>query len=280
MNRTSRVLSAALGMIGVCIMVGLTIHETTRVSAQAANNPTAALEIIGHLNQWRLEVGVAPLRPNETLNAMAFEQAAYLSTLADIPSGNAMHLGPTGEGVRDRALYPQFNWSTYGGSAAVSEVAYIGNPQTAMEFWRGSQIHRDTITSVLVREIGAAAVPHQWGHIYIVVLGSRPDVLPALVDPRSNSVYLTQDAWKFGVGSIPAMQVMLFDSTGRALGGWTPWMPTVALPADATGSIYVLYNDGSTLSMAEVDLTRDQVLLPEFLPVVTPTPLVTLVPNG
>jgi uncharacterized protein YkwD len=268
-----------LGLLAVYALIGLAVRET-RVTAQAANDGAAALEIIGHLNAWRLEVGDWPLKPNETLNALALEQASYLSTMADIPGGNAMHMGRNGEGVRDRALYPQFNWPSYGGSAAVAEVAYVGTPESAIEFWRGSDIHRETITNPVVREIGVAAVPHQWGHVYIVVLGSRPDVLPALVDPRSNNLYLTQDAWKFGLGNIPPMRVMLFDSAGRALGGWMDWSPTVPIPADITGKLFVLYDDGSSLSLAEVDLTRDLVLLPDFLPVVTPTPLLTVVPNG
>jgi|FLYN01.1.fsa_nt_gi uncharacterized protein YkwD len=272
MSGKSQRLTVALGVLAVCVLVGLTMYETS-VSAQAVDHPAAAQEIIAHLNEWRLAAGVPPLKPNETLQAMAFRQAYYLSTLSEIPSGNAMHLGPSGENVRERALYPEFNWPSYAGNAAVAEVGYVGRPESALEFWRGSSLHYETITNAVVREVGAAAVPHVWGHVYIVVFGSRPNVLPALVDPRSNQLYLTQDTWKFGPGNIPPMQVMLFDSAGRALnnGAWMDWSPTIPLPPDSTGSVYVLYNDGSSLSMAEVDLTRDLVLLPEFMPVATPT---------
>jgi uncharacterized protein YkwD len=209
-------LSVTLTVLALCLLIGLTVYQTA-VSAQATSDTAMALEIIALLNEWRLQTNLAPLRPNDTLNALALDQASYLSTLADIPSGNAMHLGPTGEGVRARALYPQYNWPTYGGQPAMAEVAYVGRPETALEFWRNSAIHRDTITNIGIREIGVAAVPHQWGHIFIVVLASRPDVLPALVDPRSNSLYLTQDTWKFGVGNVPPMRVMLFDPAGRPL---------------------------------------------------------------
>ncbi len=253
----------------IWLLLGLTI---TRVSAQAANDPAAALEVIARLNQWRLQAGAAPLKPNDTLTAMAVDQATYLSTLPDIPNGNALHLGRNGEGVRERALYPQFNWPTYGGSAAVAEVAAVGTLDSAMQFWQGSDLHRETITNPAVREIGVAAVPHPWGHIFIVDLGSRPDVLPALVDPRSNSLYLTWDEYKFGPGNRPPIQFRLFDSSGRPLGAWTDWTSIVSLPADVTSEVYVLYNDGSSMSLADVDLVHDQVILPDFLPVIEPAP--------
>jgi hypothetical protein len=69
------------------------------------------------------------------------------------------------------------------------------------------------------------------------------------------------------------MQVMLFDSAGRALNNaaWVPWTPTLPLPADISGKVFVLYDDGSSLSLAEVDLLRDTVILPDFLPAITPT---------
>jgi len=272
-------LTVTLAILALCLLTGLTLRETT-VSAQLASDTPMALEIIALLNEWRIEANLAPLKPNDTLHALALDQASYLSTLADIPSGNAMHLGPGGEGVRERALFPQYNWPTYGGLPAMAEVAYVGRPETALEFWRNSAIHRDTITNVGVREIGVAAVPHVWGHIFIVVLASRPDVLPALVDPRSNSLYLTQDTWKFGVGNVPPMQVMLFDSAGRPLnnGAWIPWAQTIPLPADITGKVFVLYDDGSRLTLAEVDLIRDLVLLPGYIPVATPSPVATQLP--
>jgi hypothetical protein len=58
-----------------------------------------------------------------------------------------------------------------------------------------------------------------------------------------------------------------------------PWATTIPLPADITGKVFVLYDDGSSLSLAEVDLIRDTVLLPEFIPVATPSPIATPLPG-
>jgi uncharacterized protein YkwD len=253
-------------VIGAALCIGFGAERT---SAQAEDDSAAALAMLARLNEWRLEAGVAPLKPNDTLHAMALDQASYLASLTDIPNGNAMHIGRNGEGPRDRALYPQFNWATYGGSPAISEVAAVSDEDWAVNFWKNDAIHRDTITSPLVREIGVAAVPHPWGHVYVVDLGSRPDVLPALVDPRTNVLYLTQDLWKYGPGNAPLTKIFLFDSDGRPLNNGTSqdWAAQIPIPDNTGGKLYVLYDDGSSKSLTEVDLTRDRVILPEFVPV-------------
>ncbi|MEO8607708.1 MAG: CAP domain-containing protein [Chloroflexota bacterium] len=243
-------------------------NGTAAVTAQAEDDTAAALSMIARLNEWRIEVGVPPLKPNDTLHAMALDQATYLASLTDIPNGNDMHIGRNGEGPRDRALYPQFNWATYGGQPAISEVAAVSSEDWAINFFQNDAIHRDTITSPLVREIGVAAVPHPYGHVYIADLGSRPDVLPALVDPRTNVLYLTQDLWKFGAAGSASMQVSLFDSDGRPLNNGAPqaWAATIPIPDNTGSKLYVLYDDGSSKSITAVDLVQDRVIFPGFIP--------------
>jgi hypothetical protein len=165
-------------------------------------------------------------------------------------------------------LYPQFNWPTYGGSPAISEVAAVSSEDWAINFFQTDDLHRDTILSPLVREIGVAAVPHPWGHAYVVDLGSRPDVLPALVDPRTNVLYLTQDLWKFGTGGAPSVKISLFDSDGRPLnnGAAMDWATTIPIPDNVGSKLYVLYDDGSSKSITAVDLVADRVILPGFIP--------------
>jgi hypothetical protein len=114
-------------------------------------------------------------------------------------------------------------------------VGWVGKEDTGLEFWKGSDIHRETITNPGFREVGVAAVPHTWGHIYIVVLGSRPDVLPALADPRGDNLFLTQDTFKFGIGNVPPMHIRLFDADGKPLNNGQPldWAVSIPIPADA-----------------------------------------------
>lgn len=238
--------------------------------APTVDDSAAAYAVIGEINQWRLDNNIAPLKPNETLHQLALYQATYLSTLTEIVGGDTMHIDGLGRGPRERAGVEPFNWPGYGGPAnvAISEIAYVGQTESAFEFWRGSQIHTETALQPVVREIGVAAVVHPWGHIYIVVFGSRPDVLPALVDPAGKTVYLTTDAYQYGAGAVPSMQINLFDGAGRPLNAGTPlpWTPIIALPENVGNSLYILYGDGVHQSMSEVDLTRDWVVLPGQIP--------------
>jgi hypothetical protein len=84
-------------MTAIWLVIGLVLWVAigaSRTTAQAEDDIAAGLSMIARMNEWRLEVGVAPLKPNETLHAMALQQATYLASLTDIPSGNAMHIGP------------------------------------------------------------------------------------------------------------------------------------------------------------------------------------------
>ena len=52
----------------------------------------AALEVLGLLNEWRLEEGLLPFKINPTLEAMALYQAQYVISLRETPNGAAMHV--------------------------------------------------------------------------------------------------------------------------------------------------------------------------------------------
>ncbi len=259
------------GIMPLLALLGVfTFAAQAQTPAPAVDDPAAAYEVIGQINQWRLDNGVAPLKPNETLHQLAFYQAAYLASLPEIVGGDVMHIDGEGRGPRERAGSEPFNWPGYGGPAnvSISEIAYVGRTESAFEFWRGSQLHTETALQPVVREIGVAAVVHPWGHIYIVVFGSRPDVLPALVDPAGKTVYLTSDAYQYGPGNVPTMQIRLFDGEGRPLNAGTPlmWTPIIALPENVGDSLYVLYDDGTHQSMSEVDISHDWVILPGQIP--------------
>lgn len=253
----------------ISILLTLSLFALLSVSAgqtaaQVPDDPAAGMQILAQLNVWRLSLGLSPLKPNDTLHQMALDQATYLSSLPDIPSGLDMHIGRSGETLRERAA--RYQWPTYGvgGLAAIAEVGWVGQTQSGIAFWKGSSIHSETITNPGFREVGVAAVTHPWGHVFIVVLGARPDVLPALADSQGINLYLTQDAFKYGLGNLPPAQIRLFDADGRPLnnGQARDWSPSIPLPANTGGKVYVLYDDGNSQSLAEVDLTRDQAILP------------------
>lgn len=253
-----------------------------------------AREVITAINAWRVSQGMWPLKPNATLTALALSQAEYLLTLADIPAGGAIHVGRSGEDIKTRAQWAPYNWPNYGlpANIAITEIANIGrNTQTAIAYWQGSAIHTRAVTNSGYREIGAAVLPHEYGHLFIVVMGSRPDVLPALVDPGSRTLYLTNEQFP-GVGDATwfgtATGVQLFDGDGRPLtDGWVPWAATLSLPEGVNDELFVAYRDADGhVAASMVVFDTDRVLLPGVEPPETvaaltaplPTATPTLVP--
>ena len=239
-------------------------------STNAQQDSDAAQEIIRMINGWRIEQGIWPLRSNPVLERMALDQANYILSLPSIPAGGAIHNGASGESPQARALLPRYNWTPYGGAqyTAIGEIAYVGiSAQSAYDYWNSSTVHHNTALNPAYREIGVAALPHRFGHIYIVVVGSRPDVLPAMVDLQNQTLYLTNERYT-GARSPwirNASQVRLFDGEGRSLDAiWRPWAMTIRLPANAGSELLVAYSDGNAgMVLAEVSLlSADVVALP------------------
>lgn len=246
-------------------------------------NRAAMYEILGLLNEWRLSLGLTPFRLDETLEAMAIYQANYLVTLRTIPDGPDIHKGRGGEGVKERALFDQFNWPYYGRpeQMQIGEIAAVRTAAGAITFWKSSSPHRRTVTNPAYREIGIAAFRRGAGYIYVAVLGARPSVLPALADTENGRLYLTNERSGYAAQQQPWMhtadRVRLFDAEGRPLNDdWIPWQETIDLPKDAGDTLYVLYTDGSAESLSEVDLTIDVVVLPGYEP--PPDPALALLP--
>ncbi|MBZ0289290.1 MAG: hypothetical protein K8I30_16845, partial [Anaerolineae bacterium] len=119
----------------IAVLLSFTQHPSI-AQVLSEGDPAAEMAMLGRLNEMRLAAGVAPLKPNETLRVMALDQANYLASLPEIQGGNGMHIGRNGEGPRERALYPQFNWATYGGQPAISEVAAASSEDWAIDFFQ------------------------------------------------------------------------------------------------------------------------------------------------
>ncbi|MBI5667695.1 MAG: CAP domain-containing protein [Chloroflexi bacterium] len=279
-----------LKQIGYSVLVVLVLAIAIIPSAPGAAQTTtsrqdraAMYEILGLLNEWRLSLGLTPFRLDDTLEAMAIYQATYLASMRNIPDGPDIHKGRGGEGVKERALFDQFNWPYYGRpeQMQIGEIAAVRTAQGAITFWKSSSPHRRTVTNPAYREIGIAAFKRGVGHIYVAVLGARPNVLPALADIENDKLYLTNELSGYAAQQQPwlhtADQVRLFDSEGRPLSDdWIAWQEMIDLPQDAGNKLYVLYTDGSAEALSEVDLTTDVVVLPGYEP--PPDPLLALLP--
>src|SRR5438128_1688859 len=100
-----------IGLLTLGLITSLTLSGF-QTQTPTVDDAAAGLNILAQLNEWRVGLGLSPLKPNETLHRLALDQAGYLSSLTDIPSGNNMHLGLNGETLRERAAH--YQWPTYG----------------------------------------------------------------------------------------------------------------------------------------------------------------------
>jgi uncharacterized protein YkwD len=236
--------------------------------ASAEQDADEARWIHAQLNQWRLGLDLGPLAYNTTLEALAIAQAEYLVLLRRWPSDP--HAGRNGEGPRIRARWEPYSWPTYGAAEQIliGEIIWKGTREDALAFWRSSTVHRETATNSRYREVGIAALPEGRGHVFVAVVGARPNVLPALADPYTDSLYLTDEDFGRGTGVNWIQhvdQVRLFDSAGRPLSDdWIPWQAKMELPDDVGSNLFILYSDGDDEVMASVSLLERDIPLPEY----------------
>jgi len=272
------------GVIVLLLLVPVWVMNSPPIAAQ--QQEAVAEDLIAALNAWRVEEGLWPFQPNATLEALALDQAEYLVSLPDLPDD--IHTGADGSSPKDRAR--AVDWPTYGSAVqiAAEEIAYAGvDVDAAIRFWQASTVHNRTVTNAIYREIGAAVLPHTYGYLFIVMVGARPNVLPALVDVDAGLVYLSNerfsaaargDQWVYN-----ADMVWLFDDEGRPLStNWQAWESTLPLPDDVLDRFFVAYTDGSQQVIAAVSLESDAVMLPtraEPTPTPTPAPTRTPVPS-
>jgi uncharacterized protein YkwD len=266
----------------------------TRAQSDAEN---AARDIIAQINAYRLQNNLQPLVVNDRLQAMARDQAQYVTSLPTLPDGSAMHIDASGQSPRQRALRDPYDWETYGSDIqiVVGEDAGEGSVDFVMRFWKGSAIHNQALLNPTYREIGAWAIPDKYGYVFFVDLGGRPNVLPVLVNPLTNELYISNEYSTRGNGDWlrEAKTVRLFNASGEPLTDVIPWQGQMPVPANAGDRLYVLFDDGTTQLIQQVDLQRDWVLLPDTLALepstaapavaaaasVTPVPTITPAPT-
>ncbi len=246
------------------------------------------LDLLARLNQWRIDQGLWPFKPNPTLDQMALAQATYIASLPALPDN--FHVDATGKGMFERAA--ALGWPSYSSPAqiAVGEVAYVGaNAAAAINFWQHSPIHNKTVTNLGYREIGIGIVPHLFGHVYIAVVGSRPNVLTALVNPASQQLYLSSERYRWSAGGDwihDATELQILDAQPGTLdpAAWSPWQATLVAPARQT--FYVALSDGAASVVVEVNPFRDIAWLPSAMAsggqtaLATPTPTPTPLPDA
>jgi uncharacterized protein YkwD len=215
------------------------------------------LEVIARINEWRLSVGLWPLRLNADLQTLAEGQANYIASLPDFPDDP--HVDASGTYPKQRAINAGWPYYNNPQQIAVDEIAYVGaNVNSAITWWQGSELHTKTATGDGYREIGAALADYQGYQLYIVVFGSRPGILPALVDPIGQALYLTSERYRYASGGtwiqdVSQVQVNPADVTASE---WMSWQ--LALPYAFDSRVFpVFYTDGAATAKTDVDPNLD-----------------------
>lgn len=243
-------------IIGLILLISLTTVVAQQTSTVSVTPEVDA--VTAAINSWRLELGLWPVQPDAVLTRMAFDQARYLMSIPQLPAGGDIHIDQNGLNPRQRAPAAPYNWVTYGPEVTVNEIAYVGaNVRRAIEYWQGSSVHTRTVSNGAYRQIGVAALPHQFGFLYIVVLGGQPNVLPAIPDIANGRLYLSNDSVSAPLPArlSSATQIQLFDALGRPLSQtWLPWQPYLTLPQGVGDRITVMYSDGTRFSVTTVNL--------------------------
>ncbi len=246
----------------------ISLFPRTPTDAQS-DAETAAREIVAQINAYRLDHDEQPLAVNTRLEAMARDQALYVTSLPDLPEGSDMHIDRRGQSPRERALNDPYDWETYGSDEqiVIGENAGVGTAEFVMRYWMNSAIHNQTLLNPTYREIGVWAIPYDYGYVFIVVFGARPDVLPVLANPLTNELYISNEFYTRGNGDWlrEAKTIRLFDASGQPLTEVIPWQNRLLIPAHAGAKLFVLFDDGRTQLIQQVDLQRDWVVLPDTL---------------
>jgi len=228
----------------------------------------SSMRALEQINTLRVAQGLWPLKPNLTLNRVAQGQAGYLATLPSLPSGDALHRGAEGHDPAQRAS--DLGWPDYGGPDKVAIAEVVAAPPSINDLlgaWMIAPAESAALSSDAYREIGLASVVLSDRVIVVAVLGARPGVLPALIDPAHNLLYLTSERSAYAaagdwIGEATRAQIIDQVTAGSVHeDAWQAWSLALLSPQTAA-PFSVAYSDGKWLVTTQVDPRVDIAWLP------------------
>lgn len=252
--------------LGFIVLLVLVFSQPNTIIAQDTNPPTAQ-DMEAALNEWRLEEGLAPMKINPTLQALAQLQLDYILQLPNIPPN--IHDGILHEGPRERALWEPYEWNFYGIRSRVSleEITVAQKTvELGISWWKNSPVHNAAATNPNYREMGVATAPYPNGFVFVAVLAGQPDVFPAMIHPDRETLYLTRETYS---GTLEQHmdninEIRLLDTNQNALTDWQPWEKTLSLDEIDDPIFYVEYSNGERTVLTEVDREHDVFSLPGY----------------
>lgn len=241
--------------------------------------------VLTELNRWRLTKNMMPFARNRQLDYLAEEQAEYMMGRGWFYDGMDFHTDAYGGTVLSRLAndgWPAYNFveQILGGENA----AFYQTVGGVINFWKGSERHRENVENIGFREIGIAAYAYRDNVLVYTVLGGRPNVLPVVVDAKHAWAFMAYDESYYSDGFRPT-RVGFYNNLGERLHeqSWLVWSRRMNLPAGITEDFVVLFTDGITTIRTDVHL-EDALLYPsdpdvaDFSRLLQVTPQPTLIP--
>lgn len=217
----------------------------------------AGMDLLVTLNDWRISENMLPYEVNQTLTDLAQAQADYIDSLGYYPAD--FHQGPNGEYPKERAADAGWPYYHTPEQILIDEIANIGaNADEALHWWLGSDIHSRSLHNAAYREIGVGTVEQQYGYLYVVVVGSRPDFLPTLYDPGKGQISLSYERYEYAVGGEFMLQPTMYQIVAAldapvSPDAWSLWEPHISAPTDLGSTYVVVYTDGEHEVRSVVD---------------------------
>lgn len=128
--------------------------------------PLSAADIIAQINNYRGQNGLPAYQINSKLMLSAQGQSDYQASI-----GSVTHTGLGGSSARDRAYAVGYG---DGNTIWISEIIYGGSSatvDTALTWWKNSQIHNDTMLSTRYKDIGAGVASSGSKVYFTAVMG-------------------------------------------------------------------------------------------------------------
>jgi uncharacterized protein YkwD len=256
-------------LIALLGLVSTSVVSLLSVGAQEGSNDIAATRVLALVNQWRIEEGLPPLLLNPILQRMAEAQAFLIApNINSITDESVMHKDAQGRTAIQRAIQV-YDWPNYGirEQVEVGENAAHFSADNAVKFWKSSPIHRKAALNATYREVGIAAIPQKpkGSFVFYMTFGARPSVLTALVDPISNTIYLTKEESRYAFKSgqtPPKVSVRFYNQDRLAVTPELVWKNTINLPQNLGEAFYVRYTGYKEELWVEVNRARDIAILP------------------
>lgn len=212
--------------------------------------------VLTELNRWRLTKNMMPFARNAQLDYLAESQAEYMMGRGWFYDGMDFHTDAYGGGIISRLSndgWPAYNFveQILGGENA----AFYQTVGGVINFWKGSERHRDNVETVGFREIGIAAYAYRDNVLVYTVLAGRPNVLPVVVDAKHGWAFMAYDESYYSDGFRPT-RVGFYNDKGERLHEqpWLVWSRRMNLPAGITENFVVLFTDGITTIRTDVHL--------------------------